>query len=144
MATIPRPLLRKHLELAHELQAVEGRVAEVREQLQTIVSAIRLLDPRWQPPKVGRGRLPSFKGRLPAGDVSRLSMRALGSGNPLTSAEIVDLIADERSLTFASRQDREDFASSVAMALRRYERRGLVASESIPGTNKLRWALRRG
>lgn len=143
MATIPRPLLRKHLELAHELQTVESRVAAVREQLQTIVGAIRLLDPQWKPPKVGKGRLPSFKGRLPAGDVSRLSMRALGAGNALTTTDIVDVIAQERSLTFASRQDREDFASSVAMALRRYERRGLVASESISGTNKLRWTLRR-
>jgi len=145
MAVVPRPLLRKHLELAHELQAAEARAAEVRAQLATIVGAIRLLEPRWKAPKVGKKRLPVSKGRLPPGEAARQSMRALKDlGSALTTPQIVDFIAKEKGLTFEDRQDREDFASSVAMALRRYERRGLVSCEAIAGTNKLRWSLKRG
>jgi hypothetical protein len=85
------------------------------------------------------------KGRLPPGETARQSLRALkDAGAPLTTPDIVDFIAKEKVLAFEDRKDREDFASSVAMALRRYERRGLVSCTSIEGTNKLSWALKRG
>ena len=145
MASLPRPLLRKHNELAHELQTLEAQANQVRAQLQTVDGAIRLLDPRWKPPKLSKKRLPVQKGRLPPGEAARLSLMALkGVNGGLTTPDIVDGIAKEKSLTFTDRQDREDFASSVAMALRRYQRRGLVTSEPIDGTNKQRWALKRG
>jgi hypothetical protein len=47
MTSVPRPLLRKHLELAHDLQVIEAQATQVRAQLRTITGAIRLLDPRW-------------------------------------------------------------------------------------------------
>ena len=62
---------------------------------------------------------------------------------PLTTAEVIEAIVKTKSLAFVSRQDREDFTSSIAMALRRYERRGVVTSETAEGTKRLRWRLRR-
>ena len=105
--------------------------------------AIRLLDPSWQPPKTPR-RPSVFKARLPRGQASQASLRVLKAASaPLTTAEVIEAIVKTKSLAFVSREDREDFTSSIAMALRRYERRGVVTSETAEGTKRLRWRLRR-
>lgn len=143
MAPIPRPLLRKRLELASELALVEKRADELRHQVAMVEGAIGLLDPGWRAPKVRARRLPTHQGRLPVGDVGREGLRALKrAGKSVTTTDLVAAIAGARGLHFASRKDREDFASSVTMAMRRYEKKGAVASAPVNGSHTLAWRLR--
>lgn len=44
----------------------------------------------------------------------------------MTARDVIDYIVRQRELTFATRAHQKDFSSSVAMALARYGRRGLI------------------
>jgi hypothetical protein len=58
----------------------------------------------------------------------------------ISTPELADQVAEECEVTFKTPVAREDFASSVAMALRRYQRKGLleVVGEH-PRTGALKW-----
>lgn len=62
---------------------------------------------------------------------------------PLWTHELTSLVAARYRLTFADRRSELDFASAVAMPLRRYERRWLLAVlEKDQKSAALRWSLR--
>jgi hypothetical protein len=66
------------------------------------------------------------------------------AGKVLDTADIVRTIENEEGLQFSCKKDREDFASCITMAMRRYKKRGLVASEPAgKGTARL-WRLTLG
>lgn len=138
MARIPRDLLRKRNELARELAIHEGRVSELSSMVAAADAAILLFDRHWKAAKAPARRLPKHRGWLPPGEAARASLRALKRApEALTTADIVSAIASERKLEFPTRQDREDFASSITMAMRRYEAKGIVTSSKVNGANKL-------
>jgi len=144
MATrIPTSLTRKRNELARERQNLKVRLAAVEAELQALDYALRVVSPEWVPPK----RIPRHlrKTLLPRGTVAQACLQLLRQREELTTPELAQLIARQHRLTFAGKKAEEDFASGVAMALRRYQRQGIV---EVTGENKttraLRWRLNTG
>jgi len=101
---------------------------------------LRLLDADWAPPALAPRKLkPS---RLPYGLLSRDCLHFLKCDGDLWTPELVERLARRHRLTFSDRGAEQDFASAVAMALRRYERQGLLqVVQKDSKTQALRWRL---
>ena len=138
---LPRSLTRKRDELARERQGLRARLTEVDAELQALDYALRVVSPGWVPPK----RIPRQlrKTLLPRGTVAHACLQFLRQRGELTTPELAQLIARQHRLTFASKEAEEDFASGVAMALRRYQRQGIVdVTDKNKTTQALRWRLK--
>lgn len=81
-----------------------------------------------------RSASPDAPGALPpVGDVGREGLRALKrAGKSVTTPDLAAAIAAARGRRFANRQDRDDFALSVTMAICHCEQEGAVAFEKAP------------
>ncbi len=136
----PRKLKQRRVELAYERQALHSRLAEVDHELASLDYALRVLDPEWSPPK--KVAKPTKRGPLPRGAVAADCLRFLRQRESLWTPELVTLIRHSHKLAFTTRKQADDFASSVTMALRRYERAGaLEAVEQDKKTRAIRWRL---
>lgn len=72
-------------------------------------------------------------------------LEALRRQSEMSTPDLVRLIAAQNRLRFVDKKAEQDFASSVATALRRYERQGLVEEVGKDvRTGALRWRLRIG
>lgn len=79
------------------------------------------------------------------GKVATGCLEALRRQPEMATPELVRLISAQNRLTFADKKAEQDFASNVAMTLRRYERQGLVEKVGEDErTGALRWRLRTG
>jgi len=142
MARMPRSLTQKYTTLAHERADLKARLAAVEAELTSVGYALKVIDPSWAPP----AKLPRRQKRvtgLPRGAVAGACLEVLRRSPELSTPEIAARIAMQHRLRFADSQAELDFASSVAMALRRYERQGLV---EVVGKDErsgaLRWRLK--
>ena len=125
MTRLPRSLTKKYVELARESQSLKLRLAEVATELAAVVYALKVVEPQWKAPKA----LPRAQQRVTAlawGKVATGCLEALRRQDELGTPELVRILVLQNRLTFPERKAELDFASSVAMALRRYERQGLV------------------
>lgn len=138
---LPRQLTEKHHDLMRERVLVVARVEELGRELAALEYAIRVLDPEWDPPpRTQKRQRPS---RLPVGVLSRDCVAALQQHGEMWTPEVVALVAKRRHIRFVDRKEELDFASAVAMALRRYERQGfLKTTERDPRTQALKWRIR--
>ncbi len=137
---IPSRLTAKYGELLRERQATARRLDELDSELAALSYALRVLDPDWAAP-TRTPRKPSAS-RLPHGALSRECLSLLKSEGALWTPQVVQLIAARRQLVFSDRKDELDFASAVAMALRRYAKQGLVETvDRDPRNGALRWRL---
>lgn len=140
---LPRPLTDKHHDLMRERVQLVARVEEVDRELASLEYAIRVLDPDWQSPtRTQKKQRPS---RLPVGVLSRDCAGALKQHGAMWTPEVVALVAKRRRIQFVDRKEELDFASAVAMALRRYERQGFLETvERDPRTQAFKWRIRDG
>lgn len=142
MATrIPRQLIAKRHALAHEREQLHARLSQIDEELRSLDYAIRVLNPSWKPPAMARR--PTRPRRLPKGKLASTCLRLVRQKPGISTPELANLAVMECGLRLASKSERQDFASAVAMALRRYARSGVV---EITGKNKstgaLHWRIR--
>jgi hypothetical protein len=137
---LPRTLTKKRNALAYELGQLEVRITQVREGLRALDYSIKLLDPAWKPRKVHK---PMISRGLRSGAIARACLSVLREMPGLATPVLADQVAEECGVTLDTAAAREDFASSVAMALRPYERKGLL---EITGkhrtTGALSWRVR--
>jgi hypothetical protein len=138
---LPRPLTDKYHELMRERVEAAARIEELDRELASLDYALRLLDPAWQPPRrTQKAQRPS---RLPPGLLSRDCLSVLKDQGEMWTPDVVAVIAKRRRVQFVDRKDELDFASAVAMALRRYERKGFLEVVERDNTTKaLRWGIR--
>jgi hypothetical protein len=138
---LPRPLTDKYHELMRERVNAAARIEELDRELAALGYALRVLDPDWQPPcRTQKGQRPS---RLPPGLLSRDCLSVLKEEGEMWTPDVVAVIAKRRRVQFVDRKDELDFASAVAMALRRYERkRFLEVVGKDRTTQALRWRIR--
>lgn len=143
MAALPRQLTNKRAELAHELAGVMHRAQTLRHALNQVDATLRMLDPDFKPSKTKPRKPASSRGWLPHGDAARLSLVALKeAGKPQTTPEVANRVAELGGVKLGNRRDAEDFASSIAMALRRYEKKKMVELVGERGSHhELRWRL---
>lgn len=135
---LPKALTRKRNELAYELAQAATTQARLREELRAVDYTLKLLDPQWKPPM--KPHKPSARRALEHGQIARTCLEILRVMPGISTPELADQVAEECKVTFKTPVAREDFASSVAMALRRYQRKGLleVVGEH-PKTGALKW-----
>lgn len=137
----PRQLTDKYEELLRERAAAVSRIEELDRELDYLDYSLRLLAPDWSPPEKPAKKLKVS--RLPRGVLSRDCLHFLKSDGELWTPELVTRLAQRHRLSFAKREEEQDFASAVAMALRRYERQGaLEVVGKDAKTQALRWRLR--
>jgi hypothetical protein len=135
---LPRALTKKRNELAYELTELEARHTKLREELRAVDYTIKLLDPHWKAPK--KAHKPVAPRSLEHGQVARTCLEILRVMPGISTPDLADQVAEECGVTFKTATQREDFASSVAMALRRYQRKGfLKVIGEHPKTGALRW-----
>jgi hypothetical protein len=129
------------MELSLERASLLTRLGETDQELSALEQAIAVVDPAWSPPK--KLRKPAKGTRLPCGAVAQACLVLLRQNDSLWTHELTPIVVARYKLSFDTRRAELDFASAVAMALRRYERRGLVdVVERDQKTGALRWALR--
>jgi hypothetical protein len=135
---LPKALTRKRNELAYELAQAATSQARLREELRAVDYTLKLLDPQWRPPR--KPHKPAARRVLEHGQIARTCLEILRVMPGISTPELADQVAEECEVTFKTPVAREDFASSVAMALRRYQRKGLleVVGEH-PRTGALKW-----
>lgn len=137
---LPRQLTTKYDELLRERSEIAIRIGKLDEELAALEYAMRVVDPGWEPPT--RARKKQRSSRLPPGSLSRDCLAILRESGELWTPEIVERIAQRRRVHFVNNRDRQDFASAVAMALRRYERQGFLETiEQDSRTRAIKWRI---
>lgn len=138
---VPRQLTDKYEALLAERTASLARIEELDRELDYLDYSLRLLATDWSP--LARPAKKLKVSRLPRGVLSRDCLHFLRSDGELWTPELVTRLAQRHRLSFAKREEEQDFASAVAMALRRYERQGaLEVVGKYAKTQALRWRLR--
>lgn len=137
-------MARRH-DLVNEISAAEALLRQHYETLRSLDHLIRLEDEDAQLPPVPTATRVRRKiaSTLVRGDVSRLCLDALreATGETMTTREVVDYIVRKRTLTFESRRQADDFSSSVAMALARHAKRGLLDKVATGPNRQGQWRL---
>lgn len=137
---VPHQLTDKYEALLSERTAALARIEELDRELDYLDYSLRLLAPDWSPAAKQAKKL---KARMPRGVLSRDCLHFLKREGELWTPELVTRLAQRHHLKFATREEEQDFASAVAMALRRYERQGALEVVGKDGkTQALRWRLR--
>jgi len=124
-------LLERRTELADEIRRTQAALRKMHEALRSLDHLILLEDPSAELPQIAAAQLPDrpkMLSTLARGDVSQLSLETVrkAGGAVLTSREVTAQVVRLRQLTFPTRREESDFASSVTMALTRHARRGLI------------------
>jgi hypothetical protein len=137
---LPKPLTVAYAALAYERVQLEVRLALVREDMMSLASSIRLIDPNWKPK---RAQKPVKTRGLGHGAISRNCLRHLRTSPGISTQDLSARVAAACGVELKTTPEREDFASAVAMCLRRYERRGIleVVGENAR-TGALRWRVK--
>jgi hypothetical protein len=134
-------LLARRKELIEEISQGEARLRGHYQTLRSLDHLIRVEDPEAELSPVRNRKLPErpkLESTLARGEVSRLCLDALrqSPGAVRSSRQVMDYIVRERQLLFASKDEENDFASSVTMALSRHAKRRVI--EKLPaGTGGL-------
>lgn len=118
-------------ELLEEISQAEALLRQHYSTLRSLDHLIRVEDPAADLPPVRNRKVPErqkMETTLARGEVSRLCLDALrkAPGEVRSSRHVVDYIVREKQLTFATKDDENDFASSVTMALGRHAKRNII------------------
>jgi hypothetical protein len=138
---IPVPLAKQRNSLHRERLDIEKRLAQVARELESLDYAIKIISPGWKPPSSPprRALTPS---RLPHGTIAENCLEFLRDHHEGDTSQITTSIKKRYDVQLKSKREEQDFASAVATALRRYQRKGVV---EIAGrhmrTGTLRWRL---
>jgi hypothetical protein len=141
-------LLARRKELVQEISATEALLRQRYSVLASLDHVIRLEDAKVElspvpySGKAERKPVPA----LPYGDIARFCLEALreASGEVLTTGQVVEYVMQKRELTFETQKQRKDFACSVATALSRAGRRGLVVKVGTAPNRHGLWAAKTG
>lgn len=142
MATrLPRPLTRRRTELEAEREALVERLPVIDEELRALDYALRVMSPAYIPSKKTLQRRKAS--RLVRGAVSEGCLQYLRRDREATSPAIAAEIARVNRVSFRSKAEEQDFASTVTMSLRRLEKSGVVESRGRDEISRaLRWRLK--
>ena len=138
---LPRMLRKKRNDLAYERGQLVARLETVTSELASIDYTLKLLDPHWKPSK--KATRPPRPPRFPHGSVARACLKILPQHPGIDTTTLSALVAAKCGLQFNTTEERFGFASAVAMALRRHQRRGLAAViGKDPKTGAICWRAR--
>lgn len=128
-------LYARRKELLEEISQAEVLLPQHYQTLRSLDHLIGVEDPDADLPAVRNRKLPErpkMETTLARGEVSRLCLDALRQtpGAVRSSRQVMEYIVREKQLTFVGKDDENDFASSVTMALTRHAKRNIV--ERLP------------
>ena len=137
----PRTLTKKRNALAYEREQLKSRIVEIGQEIVALDYTLQLLEPNWSPPKkISR---PGCSPRLPRGIVQRTVLQLLRAKPGIDTTALAELTAKRCNLRLPTKEERQSFASTVAMTLRRYERRGLLEITGKDSrTGVIHWQIR--
>jgi hypothetical protein len=129
-------LYARRKELLEEISQAEALLRRHYQTLRSLDHLIRVEDPDADLPAVRNRKLserPKMETTLARGEVSRLCLDALrqSPGSVRSSRDVMEYIVREKQLAFLTKDDENDFASSVTMALNRHAKRNII--ERLPG-----------
>lgn len=118
-------------ELLEEISQAEVLLRQHYATLRSLDHLIRVEDPAADLPPVRNRKVPErqkMETTLARGEVSRLCLDALrqAPGEVRSSRQVMDYIVREKQLAFAAKDEENDFASSVTMALNRHAKRNII------------------
>ena len=138
---IPRSLTKKRNQLAYEGEQIRARLAAVATELAAIDYALTVIEPGYRPPR--KATAPRRQALLPAGGISRACRQMLPAHSGIDTTRFAKLVAKALKLRLKTKEEQFRFASAVAMALRRFEKRGSAVNlGKDPKTGSLRWRAR--
>ena len=127
MPVLPRQLVSKRNEIAYEVAGLHRRARELEVQLSHLDAALMILNPDFKPSQLKLRKPRRSHNVLPHGDAARAALIVLRQATkPLTTPEVIAGIIKLQGITFGSHSDARDFASSIGVTLRRYEKKGAV------------------
>jgi hypothetical protein len=139
---IPTALSRRHTDLSLERRQLEVRSRDIEFELKALEYSLRVVNPNWRPQKRFRAR--PAKRRFQKGVIGKSCLQILSRGEAIDSTELARLVAECCGAKFAGKSDRLTFASAVTLAVRRYQRRGLVEELGRRAINEpILWRIRR-
>lgn len=137
----PRTLTKKRNALAYEREQLKSRIVEIGQEIAALDYTLQLLEPNWSPPK--KASRPGCSPRLPRGIVQRTVLQLLRVQPGIDTTALAELTAKRCNLRLPTKEERQSFASTVAMTLRRYERRGLLEITGKDSrTGVIHWRIR--
>jgi hypothetical protein len=124
-------LYARRKELLEEISQAEALLRRHYQTLRSLDYLIRVEDLQADLPAVRNRKLPErakMETTLARGEVSRLCLDALRQtpGSVRSSRYVMEYIVREKQLTFLGKDDENDFASSVTMALNRHAKRNII------------------
>ncbi len=134
-------LVRKRAELAGEIEAAQGRAAQLRSDLLHLDAVIMLFDPTMVPGRIAAKRKRTSKQNhwFGPGELARSVLDTLrAAGAPLSIAEVAERIMARKGLDAGDKRVRDAIDSAVGGYLRR--RRPAVV-ERIGDRRGLRWRV---
>ena len=138
---LPKVLTKKRSEIAYERTQLEAKLSRLADELRAIDYTIRLIDPGWRPPE--KVHKPVRSRGIGHGRIGRTCLTVLKGSPGIATPELADTVAALCGITPKTTQEQEDFASAVAMAMRRYEKKGVLEVTGKNGTTgALKWRIR--
>jgi len=119
-------LVKKRSELAGEIEHYEKIIKECRENLTSIDKTIHIFDDSIDLRNI-KSRKVIKKGYFSNGEATKLILDILRtSANPIKTSDLVDILADKKSLSFSNNKERYSFSKNVSVALNNIWKRGLI------------------
>ena len=119
-------LIKKRSELSGEIEHYEKLLKECRENLTSIDRTIHIFDKTYDLRTI-KSKKVMKKGYFSNGEATKLILDALRtSNNPIKTSDLIDILADKKSLSFSDNKERYSFSKNVSVALNHVWKKGLI------------------
>jgi len=119
-------LIKKRSELSGEIEHYEKLLKECREKLTSIDRTIHIFDENYDLRTI-KSKKVIKKGYFSNGEATKLILDTLRtSSHPIKTSDLIDILADKKSLSFSDNKERYAFSKNVSVALNHIWKKGLI------------------
>ena len=119
-------LIKKRSELSGEIEYYEKLLKELRENLASIDKTIHIFDDNYDLRTIKNKKVIK-KGYFTNGEATKLILDILRTSNkPIKTSDLVDILAEKKSLSFNNNKERYSFSKNVSVALNHIWKKGLI------------------
>jgi len=133
-------LVKKRSELLGEIEYYEKLLKKCHEDLTSIDKTIHIFDNSIDLRTIKSKKVVK-KGYFSNGEATKLILDTLRtSNNPIKTNELIDILADKKSLSFSDKKERYSFSKNVSVALNHIWKRGLIEQVAKEGGTAI-WSI---
>ena len=119
-------LVKKRSEIAGEIEHFEKLLHEYCDSLISLDKTIHIFDPDYHIKSIKNKKV-TKKGYFNNGEATKLILDVLRVANkPVKTTEIIDMLAERKSLIFKDNKERYAFSKNVSVALNNICKKGLI------------------